>query len=125
VSDNQRKALDALEEADGALGYAEWRAISGIPKGSFGRVVRTLVESGLVLKGATGYRLASDHRHTDTSPTDTAPATDPSGTKSPIDKPHSPDTSRAVKTGMRAYSAATGGMVDVWWVDGRLRKGDL
>jgi hypothetical protein len=70
-SDNQRKALDTLEEACGPLGYAEWRDTSGIPRGSFGRVLRAVMASGLVVRDGDGYRLASGLRDTDTSPTDT------------------------------------------------------
>jgi hypothetical protein len=86
-------------------------------------VCRALLAKGLVAKVGDGYRLASDHRDSDASPMNTSRGTDADGAQSLIDKPHSPDTSRAVKTGIRAYSAATGGMVDVWRVDGRLRKG--
>jgi hypothetical protein len=69
VSDNQRQALDALEEAGGALGYAEWRNLSGVPKGSFARVRSALLAKELVVHEGDTYRPVS---MTDSTPTDTS-----------------------------------------------------
>jgi hypothetical protein len=114
MSDNQRKALDALEEAGRALGYAEWRDITGIPRRSFGRVVRAVMASGRVLKEGDGYRLAVVHRNTGTSPTDTILNTYTDGAQSLIDKPYSPDTSHAVRTRI----GPTGRPPGAWWTCG-------
>ena len=59
MSDNQRKALNALEKAGGALGYAEWRNLSGVAKGSFARVRSALLAKELVVHEGDTYRPVS------------------------------------------------------------------
>jgi hypothetical protein len=84
-SDNQRKALNALVGADKALGYAEWRSVSGVPKGSFARVRRALLAKGLVVHEGDTYRPVSV--------SDTSTDTDASGTADSKESPiHKPDT---------------------------------
>ena len=87
LSDNQRKALDALEEAGGALGHAQWREVSGVPKGSFARVRSALLAKGQVVQEGGRYRPVSVPDTT--ADTDTLGTAD--GEKSRIHKPDSLD----------------------------------
>jgi len=111
LSDNQRKALDALEEAGGSLGYVEWRNLSGIPKGSFARVRSALLAKGLVVQKGDTYRPVSV--------TDTTTDTDTSGTadgeESRIHKPDTLDASISPHPpGKVLYLNARG---DFWYED--------
>ena len=85
LSDNQRTALDALEEAGGSLGYAQWRDLSGIPKGSFARVRSALLFKKLVVHEGDTYRPVSGDTDTIADTTDTSGTAD--GEKSRIHKP--------------------------------------
>jgi len=87
MSDNQRKAFYALEKAGGALGYAQWRDVSGVPKGSFARVRSALLAKELVVQEGDTYRPVSVTNAT--TDTDTLGSAD--GEKSRIHKPDSLD----------------------------------
>jgi RecA/RadA recombinase len=52
LSDNQRKALDALA---GPMAYGEWQQAAGIPRGSFGEVTKALQAKGLVKQEGGKY----------------------------------------------------------------------
>ena len=90
MSDNQRKALDALEAVCRALGYAEWRDVSVVPKGSFARVRRALLDKGLVVEEDGRYRLTSKSSDTCPSQTDTTNTSVTNTQESSLDMPDSP-----------------------------------
>jgi phage-related tail fiber protein len=109
MSDNQRKALDALDEAGGALGYAVWRDVSGVPKGSFARVRRALLVKELVVQEGNTYRPVSV---TDAT-TDTSGTAD--GEESRIHKPDTLDAGISPHPpGKVLYMNERG---DVWYED--------
>jgi hypothetical protein len=111
MSDNQRKALDALDEAGGALGYAEWRDVSGIPKGSFARVRSALLAKELVVQEGDTYRPVSV-TNLDTI-TDTSGTAD--GEESRIHKPDTLDAGISPHPpGKVLYMNARG---DFWYED--------
>jgi hypothetical protein len=113
VSDNQRQALDALEEAGGALGYAEWRDVSGVPKGSFARVRSALLFKKLVVHEGDTYRPVSGDTDTTADTTDTSGTAD--GEESRIHKPDTFDAGISPHPpGKVLYMNARG---DFWYED--------
>lgn len=108
TTENQLAALRTLE-AMGSAGYTEWRdAAKDVPRGSFGRVVRALVDKEAVTEVEGLYQPALAATDTD-GDTDTA-ATDTSVS----DEAHLSLLARKKRVNEAsrtyAYSAAHGGM---------------
>jgi hypothetical protein len=103
-SHNQLAALRTLESL-GAATYTQWRdAAEDIPRGSFGRVVRVLVERNAVTEVEGLYRPASAETDADTTATDTS-VSDEARLSLLARKKRVSEASRTY-----AYSAAHGGM---------------
>ena len=55
--ENRQKIVDTLRRSSAATSYGELREASGVPVGSFDRVLGAPLDDGTIAKGDGGYRL--------------------------------------------------------------------